>query len=195
MKIEPKMIFDWPEMPPLPPPGQTTLIRAATSTSRPAARQELRAVLRQILAVWNGSLPEQLPLRETPRGPSWPGPLGGHGLDISLSYASDEGWIGLMRGGWVGVDVMSIQCVPEAEDVARHYLGRSALAAIQQASDPTLVFTLAWTELEARLKCLKQELNELPVNPAGETIPCTLQSWVLSNQRVVTVASSVSTHF
>jgi phosphopantetheinyl transferase len=192
MKAAQKNIFHWPEMPTLPPPGQPVLIRVATSQSRQAARQELRKVLRQILAAWINLPPEQLPLRETSRGPVWPGQLGGHTLDISLSHAEGESWIGLLRDGMIGVDAMKIQPVPEAEDVARHYLGGDALAAIQQSTEPTLAFATAWTGLEARLKCLKQELNEWPIVQALALKNCTLQSVILAGRQIVSVATNFS---
>ena len=189
MKAAQKNIFHWPEMPTLPPPGQPVLIRVATSQSRQAARQELRKVLRQILAAWSNLAPEQLPLPETSRGPVWPGQLGGHTLDISLSYAEGEGWIGLLRDGLIGVDAMKIQHIPEAEDVARHYLGSDALAAIQQSTDPTLAFATAWTGLEARLKCLKQELNEWPVMRTFAATQCAVQNLALPDRLMLAVAT------
>jgi hypothetical protein len=194
MKVESKIIFGWPEMPPLPSVGQITLIRVTTSTFRPTARHELRAVLRQILAGWSGFLPEKLPLRETARGPVWAGQLIGHVLDISLAYANGESWIALLRGGFIGVDALLIQPVPEAEDVARLYLGRNAMVAIQQSYDPALAFAQAWTEFEAKLKCLKQEMNERS-GSQEEKFPCFIQSWIFSGQRMVTVASRISTQF
>ena len=83
---------------------------------------------------WSGLSPEQLPLRETTRGPVWPGQLGGHSLDISLSYSGDAGWIGLIRAGQIGVDAMPVQPFPEAAAVARNYLGHTAASAIQQST-------------------------------------------------------------
>lgn len=179
-------------MPPLPPPGQPVLIRVATSPSRKVARQELRKVLRQILAAWSNLAPEQLPLRETLRGPVWPGQLGGHTLDISLSHAEGEGWIGLLRAGMIGVDAMKIQPVPEAEDVARHYLGGNALVAIQHSPDPAMEFAAAWTELEASLKCLKQELDEWSSAQAVAMKKCTTQKMILAGRQIVTVATGSS---
>ena len=192
MNAAQKNIFHWPEMPPLPPPGQPVLIRVATSPSRQAARQELRKVLRQILTAWINLAPEQLPLRETSRGLVWPGQLGGRTLDISLSYTEGEGWIGLLRDGLIGVDAMKIQQVPEAEDVARHYLGDTVLAVIQQSLDPAMAFAVAWTEREARLKCLKQELSEWSVTQKFAATKCAVQNLVLPDQLIVTVATASS---
>jgi 4'-phosphopantetheinyl transferase len=125
-------------------------------------------VLRQVLAAWSGLPPGQLPLEETPRGPVWRGRLCGETLDISLSYATDEGWIGLIRGGWIGVDVTSVTPLAEAEAVARHYLGPSAAAGIRAAVNPARALASAWTERESRLKCLKQGLTEWSA-PQAET--------------------------
>jgi 4'-phosphopantetheinyl transferase len=190
MNAAQKNIFHWPEMPPLPPLEQAVLIRVATSPSRPIAREELRKVLRQILAAWSDLAPEQLPLRETSRGPVWRGRLGGHSLDISLSYADGEGWIGLIRGGQIGVDAMKIQPVAEAEAVARLYLGQTELQTIQQSANPTLAFAAAWTKLEARVKCLKLDLDEW--SPTFATTRCAAQSIVLPNHRIVAVATRVT---
>lgn len=192
MKDAQKIIFHWPEMPPLPPVGQPVLIHVATAQLRQAARQQLRNVLRQVLAKWSGLLPEQLPLHETSHGPVWPGRLGEHTLDISLSYAECEGWIGLIRAGLIGVDAMQIQPITEAEAVARHYLGRTAVAAIQQSSNPTLAFAKAWTEWEARLKCLKQEPNEWSDAQAIALTKCTTQSIIFHDHQIVTLATDSS---
>jgi hypothetical protein len=100
----------------------------------------------------------------------------------------------LLRAGRIGVDAMKILHVPEAQDVARHYLGDAAVAAIQQSMDPALAFAAAWTELEARLKCLKQELNEWPVTRALATAICAVQNLVLPDRMMVTVATETGFH-
>jgi phosphopantetheinyl transferase len=190
MKAGVKTIFCWPEMPALPPPGQPVLIRVATSPARPAARQELRMVLRQILTTWSQMLPAQLPLKDTPRGPVWLGQLGGHSLDINLSYAENTGWIGLIRASLIGVDAMPIQHFAEANDVALHYLGTSAMLAIQRATDPPTAFAVAWTGWEAQIKCLKQALHEWPPTPALGANSCAVQNLMLPDNLVVSVATT-----
>jgi hypothetical protein len=115
--------------------------------------------------------------------------LHGQSLDISLSHGEEEGWIGLLRGGSIGVDVMPAQSIDEMVDVARHYLPPSALTAIQGSPDPALTFALAWTELEARLKCLKRGLTEWSGAPALAMAECGTQSFVIPNRRVATVAT------
>ena len=184
-----KLIFQWPKLPPLPLHGQAVLIRVATSVARPAARQELREVLRRVLAVWSGLAPEQLPLCETPRGPQWQGSLAGHSLDVSLAYCDGEGWIGLIRNRAIGIDAMSVQPIAEAEAVARHYLGPSALANILQSHQPAQTFALAWTELEARLKCLKLELAEWNATPIPASATYASRGFLFSNRTAVTVVT------
>ena len=189
MNTAPKKIYLWPEMPSLPPPGQPVLIRVATPLSRPAARQALRTALRRILAAWSNLLPEQLPLQESNRGPVWSGHIDSHTLDISLAYAEHDGLIGLMLDGLIGVDVMPIQRITEAEAVALHYLGSGTMNAIQRDVDPPMAFAQAWTGLEARIKCLKRELNEWHMTPEFEASQCSIQNLVLPDNLMVSLAT------
>jgi phosphopantetheinyl transferase len=188
MNLPPKLIFEWPELPPLPATGQPILIRVITSASRTAARQELRTVVRQILTTWSDLAPEQLPLDESPRGPQWHGLLAGHPLDISLSYCEGEAWIGFIRGGTIGVDAVSIESIAEAETAARHYLDPDARASIRQSREPAQTFALEWTKLEARFKCLKLPLTEWNAAQAGIFANLACQE-VLLGRTAVTVAT------
>lgn len=184
------LFFDWPELPPLPSPGEPVLIRIATPVSRSAARQKLRAVLRRVLADWSGRAPEHLPLVETSHGPRWQGSLAGHSLDISLSYCDGEGWIGLIRGGAIGVDAMRVRPVAEAEAVARHFLGPDVLAAIRESRVPEHAFALAWTEREARLKCLKLGLTEWDANQISAAANCISRRILFDDCTAVAVATA-----
>jgi hypothetical protein len=171
----------YPPAPPLPPAGQTVLLRVAD-------KSQVREVLRQILAAWSGLPREKLPLIETSRGPKWIGLLAGDSLDISISYCQQEGWLGLLRGGWIGIDATRLEPFPEALEVARHYFDPAVHAAIQQSPDPARAFALAWTELEARVKCLKRDLLEWSPSRAGLTARCVIQNFVSADATVVTVA-------
>jgi 4'-phosphopantetheinyl transferase len=156
-------------MPALPALGAVVLVRVAGNLPRPAARQGARVVLRHILAAWSGPAVGSQVLNETARGPVWSGELAGHSLDISLAYTESAAWIGLRRGGAIGVDAMTVAAIPEAVAVAKIYLGPEAWTMIQGAADPVRAFAEAWTALEARLKCRKLALTEWPANqdPAG----------------------------
>jgi hypothetical protein len=167
--------------PVLPPSGQTVLLRVAD-------KAQVREVLFEMLAAWSGRPRAKLPVRETTRGPRWIGPLADDSLDISLSYCGREGWIGLLRGGLIGIDVMRVEPFPEAPAVARHYLDPEACAAIPQSSNPERAFALAWTELEARLKCLKRDLIEWSPARAAVTARCVTENFVLPGNMAISVA-------
>jgi len=189
---EPTLICHWPQQPALPPCGQAVLVRVVSPQPRWAARRELRAVLRQVLAAWSGLPPGQLPLEETPRGPIWRGQLRGETLDISLSYGTEEGWLGLIRGGWIGVDTMSVEPFAEAENVARYYLGPVAAAGIRKAADPARAFAAAWTQREARLKCLKRGLVEWTATQAQTEAECLCHPLVLSDRVIGAVTTRLA---
>jgi len=179
----------WPQSPERPPRGRSVVVRVAVSRSRPAARSELRVVLRKVLAAWSGLQTDRLPLSETPRGPVWEGPLCGQKLDISLSYGPGEAWIGLRQGGAIGVDVMGIEPVSGADEVARDYLGPRVAEAIRQAARPAQVFALAWTDREARLKCLKRGLNEWSAAHSQIEANCACHRMILGDRLAGAVAT------
>jgi 4'-phosphopantetheinyl transferase len=84
---------------------------------------------------------------------------------ISLSISHDGGLsVAACRldGGAVGIDVMRVADVPDWEAVARDYLGPARAAALARVSAPArpAAFARAWTEREARLKCLGRQLAE-----------------------------------
>jgi 4'-phosphopantetheinyl transferase len=165
----------------LPPCGQPVLVRVAVSEPRSDARREVRAVLREILAAWSHLSPDQVPLEETLRGPVWQGDLCGAPLDISLSYSPNDAWIGLIRGGTIGVDVMRAERFPDADNVARLYLGPAAAERIRQSADPAEAFAQAWTERESRLKCLKQGLTEWTESQAQAESQCQCRNVILGD--------------
>ena len=111
-------------------------------------------------------------------------------LDISLSYGEGGGWIGLLRCGWIGVDVMRATPVAEAEQVAHHYLGPATSSELHSAADPVQAFALAWTELEARLKCMKRELTEWPGSQIDAATQCSTVHITLPDAVVVAVATA-----
>jgi hypothetical protein len=293
-------IWYWPECPDLPPPGRFVLICVRSGTPRAEARLKLRAVLRQILAAWTQISPEQLPLKETTRGPAWESrlrgdlletsiqsdapfpltpalsprekefllsgracsPAGKHfparstilpapepgcdqngplslslspsegervpkagegavqgrkarirsgdslpegeglvegeqeaqvitgGLDLSLSYAEGEAWIALSRGGLIGVDVLRLEPVPEAEAIAQTYFGPADRSALRQSAHPVRDFAVAWTQLEARCKCLKQGLTEWSEASATQVQGCSTDSVIVEDRLALSVATA-----
>jgi hypothetical protein len=81
----------------------------------------------------------------------------------------------LRRGGLIGIDVMRVEHIPEAGELARHYLDPAALENIQNSPDPDLAFAIAWTDLEARLKCWKQPLRERTARADARLGACHVQ--------------------
>jgi hypothetical protein len=158
--VEP-WVFRWPQMPPLPPPGQPVVIGPIAGGSRELRREDSRDVLRHVLVAWSGCPEHVIPVRETPRGPVWEGNLAGHSLGVSISYCENQAWIGLLRGGTIGLDAMRPTDFAELKSVARLYLGPAAWKRIEQSNDRALAFAAAWTELEARAKCLNRPIVEV----------------------------------
>jgi hypothetical protein len=155
---------------------------------RQQARQQIRAALRQVLSSWSGNPDATLPLHETPRGPVWEGELAGRSLAISISYGDGEAWVAVLRGGAIGLDVMSATNFTEVEAVARLFLGPAAWNVIHKSPNPPRAFALAWTALEARLKCLKQPLTEWPANQNDPLMKALDEGHWFDNHRVVSVA-------
>ena len=168
-------VCHWPDYSALPPPGEPVLIRIAVSPVRKVARLDVRSVLRIVLASWSGLPAAQLPLVETACGPVWRTGLPGMTLAISLTYGAGEAWMGLVRGGRIGVDVIRIESFAEAAAVARDYLVPAAVTAIAQARDPARAFAAAWTQQEARLKCAGCGLAEWPVAVSSAIIETPLE--------------------
>lgn len=183
-------IWHWPKVPELPPPGRFVLICVRTGSSRAEARLKVRTVLRQVLASWSHPALDDLPLKETPRGPAWEGRLLGDALDVSLSYAASEAWIALSRGGLIGVDIMRLEPVPEAEAIAQTYFGPADRSALRQSTDPIRDFALAWTQLEARCKCLKQGLTEWSEPSATQGQGCRTDSVIVEDRLALSVATA-----
>jgi phosphopantetheinyl transferase len=183
-------IWHWPDCPELPPRGGFVLICLRTGLSRIQARGPVRAALRQVLAAWSRLSPVEFPLKETPRGPACEGLLHGELLDMSLAYEEGEAWIALRRGGLIGVDVMRLKPVPEAEAVARDFFTPAGQAALREATDPVREFGLAWTRLEACCKCLKCGLPGWSEVTASLAHQCATQSLILQQTLALSVATA-----
>jgi len=118
------------------------------------------------------------------------GQLNTEGLDFSLSYEEGEAWIVLSRGGRIGVDVILLEPVPEAEAIAQTYFDPADRSALRESTDPVRDFALAWTQLEARCKCLKQGLTEWSESLALDTKACTTESLIIQDKLALSVATA-----
>ena len=111
-------------------------------------------------------------------------------MDFSLSYEEDEAWIAVRRGGVIGIDIMRLEPVPEAEAIAQTYFGPADRSALQQSTDPVRDFALAWTQLEARCKCLKQGLTEWSEAGATQVQGCSTESVIIEDRLALSVATA-----
>ena len=111
-------------------------------------------------------------------------------MDLSLSYAEGEAWIALRRGGRIGLDIIHLEAAPEAEAIAHTYFGPVGQATLRRSSDPVRDFALAWTQLEARCKCLKRGLAEWSESLALETTACATQSLIVEARLALSLATA-----
>ncbi len=137
------------------------LMTLPPGTPRTEAGLLARSALPTLTAQLTGLPAEQINLSESAQGPS----LTGRAADIriSLSYAGDKALIGLSRGRAIGVDIVSIEPIPELESLAQLYLPAASRLTVLQTS-PGLRnarFALAWAEMEACCKALKLPLTEI----------------------------------
>ena len=179
----------WPQLPPMPQRGQPLIVRIPTSLSRQDAKKEVSKVLREILSFWSGLRADNLPLEETFHGPSLDGRLFRYALDISLSYSVDEAWIGFISGGHIGVDIMAVEEISEMENVSSIYLDPEVWPLVLNADNPSLAFASAWTEREARLKCLKKGLVEWSAEQGVVESKCSCMNLAISDILVGAVAT------
>jgi phosphopantetheinyl transferase len=137
------------------------LLALPTGTLRAEARRAARVVLR----LWSGSLlalpADRITFVETPQGPLLEGVASD--IRISLSYAGDRVLIGLAKGRALGVDLVSLNCICEVEQLSSLYLSKAACRAVLDAplARQAEKFALSWAQMEACSKCLALPLAEI----------------------------------
>jgi 4'-phosphopantetheinyl transferase len=152
---------------------------------RPAARHAIRAALRDALAEWSGLSPERIDLRAEPGHA--PYALLAHAdgrvqrVSLAISHDGELSVAALWPDGAVGIDVMRIADVPDWEAVARDYLGPAAADALSARPDAQrpAAFAYAWSDHEARLKCLGLGLVEWDPELAERLTGCDARSLIL----------------
>ena len=151
---------------------------AAPGSLRQAARAQARAALRALLAAALCLRPAQLTITDqrgqSPRVRRSDGTPDARLARLQLSISHEAGcslltWCG---GGAVGVDVQAVSAGPAGDPdewrrVAALYLGpdswpNQAESVVDKALEATqsIAFMTAWTQHEARLKCLGEPLQE-----------------------------------
>ncbi|MBD8654977.1 4'-phosphopantetheinyl transferase superfamily protein [Oxalobacteraceae sp. CFBP 13730] len=146
------------------PPG-LALLGVHGQSDREAARLRIRAALTTALAEHFGIDAGRIALHSPQGVAPWSVvalDAGDQRVALSISHDGDISVAAYSFNGEVGIDVMSIVPVPDWESVARDYLGPEAARklAARPNGERDAAFAHAWSEHEARLKCLGLQLAE-----------------------------------
>jgi 4'-phosphopantetheinyl transferase len=146
------------------PPG-LALVGVRGQSDREAARLRIRAVLITGLAAHVGIDAGRIALHSPQGVAPWAIvalDAGDQRVALSISHDGNLSVAAYSFNGAVGIDVMSISPVPDWRAVARDYLGPEAARklAARSEGERDAAFAHAWSEHEARLKCLGLQLAE-----------------------------------
>ena len=168
----------------LPAPSADLLLAAVDTpktANRTAARQLVREALRQLLAA---HLAGPVQLIEQPGQPLRLAPP--HtGIGLSVSHEVGLSLLAIHFAGPVGIDLLALtQLSGNPEEITRlahDYLGESGHTATSLA--------MAWTRLEAALKCLGKPLQEWQAGQATALAACQTYELALPTGYVGSVAT------
>ena len=145
------------------PPG-LALLGVRGQSAREAARLRIRTALTAALAAHFGIAAGRIALHSPQGVAPWAVALdaGDRRVALSISHDGDISVAAYCLSGAVGIDIMSIVPVPDWESVAHDYLGADAARklAARSEGERDAAFAHAWSEHEARLKCLGLQLSE-----------------------------------
>nr|WP_314559985.1 4'-phosphopantetheinyl transferase superfamily protein [uncultured Pseudomonas sp.] len=130
----------------------------ARDTARVRVRQAVSEALQQLLEVPRCRIDVHSPTGHAPQIH-----VQGHSdVGLSISHDRDFSVAAVHMHGPVGVDVMAVQNTPDWQSVTSDYLGPHVMARLCAASQAQRahLFTRAWCEHEARLKCAGLALSE-----------------------------------
>lgn len=141
------------------------LLGVREQSDREAARLRIRAVLTAALADHFGIDAGRIALHSPQGVAPWAVvtlDAGDQRVALSITHDGDISVAAYCLSGAVGIDIMSIVPVPDWESVARDYLGADAARklAARSEGERDAAFAHAWSEHEARLKCLGLQLSE-----------------------------------
>lgn len=139
--------------------------RADRDTARRTIRTALDAALRTALVERGGADATRVFLHAAPG--EAPFAIAGDGVTaqriaLAISHDGSLSVAAFAFDGAVGIDVMQVVPVPDWEAMARDYLGPAVVQALAglPACERDAAFARAWSEREARLKCLGLQLDE-----------------------------------
>ena len=166
-------------------PAGVVGVGVAGQAQREAARLAIRAALRVALATACGVDAGRIRLEAAPgRAPHATiddATPGGRTAWLAISHDGALSVAAWRLDGPVGIDIMQVQPVPDWQALARDYLGPvvgAALAGLAPAAIPA-AFAQAWSEHEARIKCLGRALEEWRVADTAGLRQCRIQPLAL----------------
>jgi 4'-phosphopantetheinyl transferase len=169
------------------------VIGVESDGDRALARRRIRAALCEALAQLAGVPTREIRIDSTPGcapAASFAGAPARAAPGIAITHEGALSLAAINLNGEAGIDLMRVQDVPDAAIVARDYLG-PGLAAELAAMAPgrrAAAFARAWTEREARLKCLGLQLAEWTLASARQAAPCRCVPLALPDGLVGTLA-------
>lgn len=143
--------------------------------AREAARLAIRAALRAALAQACQVGEDAIDLHAAEGEAPYAIVAGTRRLAAAITHDGDVSLAAFRWEGAVGLDLMQVVPVPDWEAVARDYLGPGVAAALAAlpATERDAAFARAWSEHEARFKCLGWQLREWRTEDGAALQACT----------------------
>jgi hypothetical protein len=196
MTARPLAVRPWLHGCPAPDPGGELQVFSLTTPPgaiRDTARQQVRQVLREILAPRLACSPAAVPLVWQP-GRALRLDMSGQPFGLSVSHEPGLSLIAIRAGGAVGIDLLDVHRAELADDelqrLAVDYFGEIAARRIVAQPRPRrrLAFATAWVKFEASLKCLDEGIAEWSPQLQCRLDRCTLRTLGLPGGFVGAVA-------
>jgi 4'-phosphopantetheinyl transferase len=145
-------------------PDGVAVIGIEGDGDRPRARVRIREAIHDALLVLTGA---SVTLHGDAGEAPWAIGPEGRRIGLSISHEGALSIAAIHLHGAVGVDMLHTQLPADALAVALDYLGPDAAQALTVAApaDRPVAFARAWSEHEARLKCLGIDMGEWDDNP------------------------------
>ena len=143
----------------------SAVIGITGQAGRDSARRAIRIAILAELGQLSGLPPERIALHAEPGEAPYAlldAPGGRRQVWLAISHDGELSVAAISMQGAVGIDVTRIAEVPDWQPVARDYLGPEVAAALGALPAPArpAAFARAWSEREARLKCLGWPIAE-----------------------------------
>ena len=158
---------------------------------RDTARRTIRCALLAALAEASGLPAPSIRLCGTPGEAPYALLDDDRCIHLSISHDGDLSVAAFrLDGGPVGIDLMRVTDIPDWQAVARDYLGPACATALARVPAPAraAAFARAWSEREARLKCLGLPLTEWRAGDDARLAACACRPLVVPEGYVGSLA-------